>query len=307
MAHDHNHSHSHSHSASVSDAYSRTFMIGIGLNISFVIIEIVAGLIYGSIALLTDAGHNAGDVASLALSLAAIRLSKRKPTKAFTYGYKKTTILAAFVNAVILLIAIGILGYESVNRLKNPEHVNGGSIAWIAAIGILINSISAWLFFRNKEKELNTKGAYLHLLSDAIVSAGVVVAGIIIFYTNWYWLDSVMGLVIMVVILVSTWTLLRNSFKMAVDAVPTGIDINEVKQLILKVHDVISADHIHVWPLSTTENALTAHVILNNKLTFEEKVNIVQQIKHELSHNNIHHSTIEMDGVTGTDNCENIT
>lgn len=304
MGHDHHHN--HSHAASVSDAYSRAFLIGISLNILFVLVEIVGGLIYGSIALLTDAGHNAGDVASLVLSLVAIRLSRRKPTKVFTYGYKKTTVLAAFINAVILLIAIGILGYESVHRLKDPEPIQGNSVAWIAGLGILINGISAFLFFRNKEKELNTKSAYLHLLSDAIVSAGVVIGGIIIFYTKWYWLDPVIGLMIMVVILISTWTLLRDSFKMAVDAVPSGIDINEIKEMILKVKYVCSADHIHVWPLSTTENALTAHVVLDNKLTFEERINVISEIKHELLHNNIHHSTIEMDEITGTENCEHV-
>jgi cobalt-zinc-cadmium efflux system protein len=288
---------------SIADAASRAFLIGIFLNISFVLVEIAAGLIYGSIALLTDAGHNAGDVASLLLSLLAIRLAKRKPTNVFTYGYKKTTILAAFVNAVILLIAIGVLGYESISRLKNPEVVKGNAIAWIAGIGIVINSISAWLFFKNKEKDLNVKSAYLHLLSDAIVSAGVVAAGIIIFYTKWYWLDPVIGLLIMVVILLNTWTLLRDSFKMAVDAVPVGIDINEIKKIILQVPSVNKVDHVHVWPLSTTENALTAHISLDDRLTFEQKISAVEQIKHELFHHNIHHSTIEMDGTVSSDNC----
>ncbi|HYM93710.1 MAG TPA: cation diffusion facilitator family transporter [Chitinophagaceae bacterium] len=303
MSGDHNHTHSHSISAA--DSGSRIFIIGICLNILFVFVEIVAGLLYGSIALLTDAGHNAGDVASLVLSLIALNLAKKKPTKAFTYGYKKTTVLAAFSNAVILLVAIGILGYESVNRLKNPEIVKGNSIAWVAGIGIVINGISAWLFFRNK-KELNAKSAYLHLLSDAIVSAGVVAAGIIIFYTNWYWLDPAIGLIIMIVILVNTWNLLRDSFKMAVDAVPAGIDISEIKQVILKVPHVKGAEHIHVWPLSTTENALTAHVLIDDQLTFEQKINVVQEIRHELMHNNIHHSTIEMDRITGRDICEDV-
>jgi cobalt-zinc-cadmium efflux system protein len=294
--HDHTHfGHSHSHSVELHDSYSNAFLIGIYLNIAFVVTEVVAGLIYNSIALLTDAGHNLSDVAGLVLSLLAFRFAKRKATQTFTYGYKKTTILAAFVNAVILLIAIGILGYESINRLGNPEIVQGNVIAWVATLGIIVNSVSAYLFFRNKKKDLNVKSAYLHLFSDALVSLGVVVSGIVIIYTKWYWLDPVVGLIIMLIILLSTWTLLRDSFKMAVDAVPSGIDVQYIRETILKIHDVTDIDHIHVWPLSTTENALTAHVLLNKNLSFEEKIKLVQEIKHELEHLNIHHSTIEMD------------
>ena len=231
--HSHIHNHSHSHAVRIADATDKVFLTGIFLNISFVIVEVVAGLMYGSIALLTDAGHNTGDVASLLLSLLAIRLAKRKPTNVFTYGYKKTTILAAFINAVILLIAIGVLGYESISRLKSPEEVKGNAIAWVAGLGIIVNATSAWLFFRNKKNDINVKSAYLHLLSDALVSAGVVITGVIILYTKWYWLDPAVGLLIMIVILLNTWGLLRDSFKMAVDAVPAGMDINEIKKIIL--------------------------------------------------------------------------
>lgn len=306
MSGNHNHSHfghSHSHAPELLDGYSRAFVIGICLNIAFVITEIIAGLINNSIALLTDAGHNVSDVAGLVLSLLAFRFAKRKATQTFTYGYKKTTVLAAFINAVILLIVIGVLGYESISRLSHPEPVKGNVIAWVAALGILINSVSAWLFFKNKKKDLNIRSAYLHLLSDAIVSLGVVISGIIIIYTKWYWLDPVIGLVIMLIILISTWTLLRDSFKMAVDAVPSGIDIQYIKEKILKIQDVKAMDHIHVWPLSTAENALTAHVLLNEKLSFDEKIKLVHEIKHELEHLNIHHSTIEMDGIEKPVNC----
>ena len=299
MAGSQNHSHfghSHSHSSEIHDGYSNAFLIGICLNITFVITEVVAGLIYNSIALLTDAGHNLSDVAGLLLSLLAFRFAKRKATQRFTYGYKKATVLAAFINTVILLIAIGILGYESINRLRNPETVQGNVIAWVAALAIIINSVSAYLFFRTKKKDLNVKSAYVHLLSDALVSLGVVISGIIIIYTKWYWLDPVIGLVIMLIILLSTWALLRDSFKMAVDAVPSGIDVQNIRDTILKMQDVTGMDHIHVWPLSTAENALTAHVQLNKELDFEEKIKIVQQIKYQLEHLNIHHSTIEMDG-----------
>jgi cobalt-zinc-cadmium efflux system protein len=303
-SHSHTHSgHSHSHLPENPDSYNRAFVLGICLNLIFIITEIIAGLVYNSIALLTDAGHNISDVAGLLLALLAFRFAKKKATQTFTYGYKKTTILAAFINAVILLVAIGVLGYESISRLSNPAAVQGNIIAWVAALGIIVNSVSAWLFFKGREKDLNVKSAYLHLLTDALVSFGVVVSGIIISYTNWYWIDPLIGLIIMLIILVSTWTLLRDSFKMAVDAVPSGLDIQHIRETILKMENVKDMVHIHVWPLSTTENALTAHVLLNEQLSFDEKIKLVQKIKHELEHLNIHHSTIEMDEAEKPINC----
>jgi cobalt-zinc-cadmium efflux system protein len=287
--------HHHTHDHNFEQSSRKAFIAGICLNLAFVLAEIIAGFVYNSIALLTDAGHNASDVASLALSLVAFWIAKKKSSATFTYGFKKTTVLAALSNAVILLIAIGILGVESVSRLFHPQRVQGGMIAWVAAIGIVINAVSAWLFYRHKEQELNAKNAYLHLLADALVSSGVVVAGIIIYFTAWYWLDAVIGLVIMIVILLSTWGLLRDSFKMTIDAVPSGIELEEIKNVILKIKDVNRVEHVHVWPLSTTENALTAHVIVNEDLTFDEKLIVVDRIKHELYHHNIHHSTIELE------------
>jgi cobalt-zinc-cadmium efflux system protein len=168
-------------------------------------------------------------------------------------------------------------------------------IAWIAGLGILVNSISALLFYRNKEKDLNVKSAYLHLFADALISIGVVLAGIVIAYTKWYWVDPAIGLVIMFVILWSTWGLLRDSFKMTIDAVPSGMDLEKVKKIILNVKHVKQVSHVHVWPLSTTENALTAHVVLDDMLSFNEKLNIIAAIRHELEHHNIQHSTIELE------------
>jgi cobalt-zinc-cadmium efflux system protein len=202
-------------------------------------------------------------------------------------------VLAALVNAVVLLIAIGVLGVESFMRLLKPEAVSGGVIAWVAALGIIINSISAFLFFRQKQ-ELNSKVAYLHLLADALVSLGVVIAGIVISYTHLYWIDPAIGLLIMVVILLSTWRLLRDSFKMTIDAVPSGIELDKIKKVITSVSHVKHVYHVHVWPLSTTENALTAHVVIDEQLPFNQKLQVVNAIKHELKHHNIHHSTIEL-------------
>jgi cobalt-zinc-cadmium efflux system protein len=294
MSNDHNH-HSHSHNLNLDHGNRSVFIIGICLNLAFVLAEIIAGLIYNSMALLTDAGHNASDVASLVLSLVAFWMARKKSSAIYTYGYKKTTVLAALINAVMLLIAIGVLGYESVSRLLKPEIVKGDVIALIAGLGIVINSISAFLFYRRKEEDLNVKSAYLHLLADALVSLGVVVAGIVMIYTKWYWLDPAIGLAIMVVILISTWRLLKDSFKMAIDAVPSGIELEKVKNIILAVKHVKKIGHVHIWPLSTTENALTAHVVVDERLNFEEKLKVLENIKHELKHHNIHHSTIELE------------
>ena len=291
MAHEHN----HSHSIEFDQRNRKAFIIGIALNSAFVITEVIAGFVYNSMALLTDAGHNLSDVASLILSLIAFWMAKRKSSAKYTYGYKKTTILAALLNAMILFVAIGILGFETVQRLFKPEKVEGNIIAWVAGLGIVINGLTAWLFYRNKKKELNAKSAYLHMLADMLVSLGVVIAGVIIVYTKWYWLDAVIGLVILIVILISTWDLLIDSFKMTIDAVPEGIDLEDIKKIILKVEGVKKVAHVHVWSLSTTENALTAHVIVEDSLTFEEKLNVVKVIKHELEHAEIHHSTIELE------------
>jgi cobalt-zinc-cadmium efflux system protein len=293
MEHSHSHDHGHSHSVQINKSNQNVFLIGIGLNLAFVVAELVAGLIYNSMALLTDAGHNLSDVASLVISMVAFWMAKKKSSAVYTYGYKKTTVLAALLNAVVLLVAIGILGYEAGTRLVRPEPVQGNVIAWVAGLGIIVNSVSAFLFFRQKQ-ELNSKAAYLHLLADALVSLGVVVAGIIISRTHLYWIDPAIGLAIMVVILISTWGLLRDSFKMTIDAVPVGIELEAIKKLIKNVPHVKHVHHVHVWLLSTTENALTAHVVIDEHLPFTQKLEVIAEIKHELEHNNIHHSTIEM-------------
>jgi cobalt-zinc-cadmium efflux system protein len=295
MAHDHNHHHHHPAPELNSADNNTAFIIGISLNALFVVVEVVAGIWNNSMSLLTDAGHNLSDVASLVLSLIAFRLAKKKSNEKFTYGYKKTTVLAALFNAVLLLIAIGILGYESVHRLFNPAIVKGNIIAWVAAAGIFVNVISALMFFRNRKSDLNIKSAYLHMMSDALVSVGVVAGGILITYTGWYWVDPAIGLIIMVVILVGTWSLLTESFRLSVDAVPPDIDVQEIKDLITHHENIMEAHHIHIWALSTTENALTAHVSVNEALSFDEKMILVQNLKHELLHHRIHHSTIEIE------------
>jgi len=295
--HDHGHSHAghHHHEVTAADAANKAFIFGIILNGAYVGIQVVAGLWSHSVALLADAGHNLSDVASLALSLLAFRLAKARPTESYTYGFKKTTILAALTNAVVLLLTVGILGYESVNGLIHPQPVAGGMVALVAGIGIAINLGSAMLFFRNKEHDLNTRGAFLHLLTDALVSLGVVVSGLIIRYTNWYWLDGAVSVVVLIVILVGTWSLLTASFRLSVDAVPQSVNVDKITAAITKFKGVENMHHMHIWAMSTTQNALTTHLVLSESLSFDEKMKLVQRIKHELLHNNIHHATIELE------------
>lgn len=295
MAHEHHHHHHHNHNIDVTTVNQKSFTIGIVLNLLFVVTEVAAGLWNGSMSLLTDAGHNAGDVASLLLSLFAFRLARKKPTQTHTYGYKKTTVLAALANAVVLLIALGVLGFESVVRLRHPQPVSGNIISWVAGVGIVINTLSAYLFYKNRKTDLNVKSAYLHLMADALVSVGVVIGGLIISYTHIYWIDPVIGLVVMVIILISTWGLLRDSFYLASDAVPTDVSLNEVINIMRKVPNVSDVNHVHIWAISTTENALTAHVIVDEQLSFDEKLKVVDAVKHELEHHNIHHSTLELE------------
>ncbi|MGN6568805.1 MAG: cation diffusion facilitator family transporter [Flavipsychrobacter sp.] len=304
--HDHNHSHSHDHGhhhhVSPADMASGAFIIGIALNTLYVIAEAIFGFANHSMALLSDAGHNLGDVASLVLSLFAFRLAKVKPSSTYTYGYKKTTILASLTNAVILLIAIGMLGYESVRRLDQPEPVPGGVIAWVSALGIAVNGITAYLFHR-KGNELNTRGAYLHMLADAVVSLVVVVSGIIIQYTHWYWIDPAISIIVLLVILYSTWSLLTDSLRLSLDAVPPDMDVEDITAHISKMPEVQDIHHVHIWAMSTTENALTAHVVLNESLSFDQKMKVVHSIKHELEHHNINHATIELESAAAP--CEN--
>lgn len=296
-SHDHSHEghHHHHHHVAPADIASSAFITGIILNGLYVVIQVIAGLSTHSMALLSDAGHNLGDVASLALSLLAFRLARIKPNQSFTYGYKKTTILAALTNAVVLLITIGVLGYESINRLIHPQPVQGGVVAIVAGIGIVINVASAFLFFRNKDHDLNMKSAYLHLFTDALVSMGVVVAGIIIRFTNWYWLDGAVSIVVLTVILFGTWSLLSGSLRLSLDAVPAGVNPDDIEKTVLKIKGVESMHHTHIWAMSTTQNALTAHLVLQDQLSFDEKMKVVQKVKHELQHNKIDHATLELE------------
>jgi cobalt-zinc-cadmium efflux system protein len=220
--------HSHSHTPEIT-SLNKAFIIGIVLNLGYVIIQVIIGLKINSLSLLSDAGHNFLDVAGLALAMLAFKLSTSKATDKYTYGYKKSSILISLINAVILLISIGAIGYEAILRFQNPEPLPGKVIAIVAVIGIFINGISAFMFFRDKEKDINVKSAFLHLASDAFVSLGLVIGGIIIYYTHLYWIDSILSLIVCFIIVASTWKLLKESLRLSLDGVPESVDLNLIK------------------------------------------------------------------------------
>lgn len=294
-SHDHAHGFGHHHHPVNLTSVNRAFVIGIVLNFAFVIIEVIVGLTIHSLSLLSDAGHNLADVASLAMALVAIRLLRVKANEHYTYGYKKTTILVALLNAAILLLSLGAISYEAIHRLMAPEPVAGMKISIVAAIGIGINAVTALLFFRNKDSDLNVRGAFLHLLSDAIVSAGLVIGGVVIFYTGLYWIDPVLSLAVAVIILFSTWQLLRDSLRLSLDGVPAGIEIKKVRETICRMKDVKDCHHIHIWAISTTENALTAHLVVDPSISMETIEALKHKIKHQLLHQNIQHATLEVE------------
>jgi cobalt-zinc-cadmium efflux system protein len=295
-------SHEHHHPSQSFQNLNRSFIIGIVLNAAFVIIEFGAGFYYNSLALLSDAGHNLSDVASLGLSLFAFKISKAKSNERFTYGYHKSTILASLVNAVILLIAVGSIGLEAIQRFMHPEGTKGSVIALVAAVGIVINTLSAMLFFRDKENDLNVKGAYLHLATDALVSAGVVIAGIIIAYTGIQWIDPLISLIIMTVVIYGTWNLLTESLRLSMDAVPEKIELEKIKEAARKIPGVKEIHHVHVWGMSTTQNAMTAHVVIDSKDSMSDAEKIKHELKHELEHMNIPHATLEFE--SSDEQCE---
>lgn len=287
----HSHSHSHSHNNAVTNT-GRAFVIGIVLNLIFVAAEFFAGFYYNSMALMSDAGHNLSDVVSLLLALFAYRLSKVKANDRYTFGYRKSTILVSLLNAIILLVVVGGIIWESVEKLGDPQPVEGGAIAWVAGIGVIINGITALLFIREKNRDLNVKGAYLHMLADALVSVGVLVSGLVIAYTGWNILDPIIGIVVAVVILFSTWGLLRESLRLAMDGVPESIDRKEVEDIITATEGVAGTHHIHIWAISTTENALTAHVVTDGSRSENE---LKKEIKSKLTGYGIGHTTIEFE------------
>lgn len=294
MEHEHHHHHHHHDHTTVITSLNKSFLIGIGLNIAFVIAEFSIGIYYNSLGLISDAGHNLSDVASLILAMLAFRLAQIAPNGRYTYGYKKSTVLVSLLNAIILLIAVGIILGESLDKLFNPQAVEGVAIAWTAGVGVFINGITAWLFMKDKDKDLNVKGAYMHMAADALVSVGVVFSGILISYTGWSIIDPLIGIVIACIIIYSTWSLLHDSIRLSLDGVPVGTDGEKIREQIMEVADVVECHHLHIWAISTTETALTAHIVIENFSVLEV---VKKEVKTILLNSGIKHVTLEFEDV----------
>lgn len=290
----HSHSgHSHAgHSHAPAD-FGRAFAIGTALNLAFVVVEGGAGIITGSMALLADAGHNLSDVLGLLIAWGGASLAKRPASRRFTYGLSSSTILAALANAVLLLVAVGAIALEAVQRFQDPPPVAGLTVMIVAGVGILINGATAFMFMRGRAGDINIRGAYLHMVADAVVSAGVVVGGGLILLTNASWIDPAISLVIVAVILWSTWGLLRDSVTMALHAVPDGIDPEKVEEALAALPGVTRVHDLHIWPMSTTESALTAHLIIPDGHPGDT---FLHDAQHKLEHDfGIGHATLQIE------------
>ncbi|WP_022722307.1 cation diffusion facilitator family transporter [Rhodopseudomonas sp. B29] len=296
-AHSHRHTGGHSHAgAGHSHApadFGRAFAIGIALNIAFVVAEGLFGYFGNSMALIADAGHNLSDVLGLALAWGAAALSKRPPSAHYTYGLRGSSILAALFNAVFLLLAVGAIAWEAVLRLFNPEPVASVTMMVVAGIGVGINAVTAWLFASGRDSDLNIRGAYLHMAADAGVSVAVVLAGLVILFTGWTWLDPVASLAVAVVIVWGTWGLLRDSAAMSLDAVPRGIDPVAVRDFLASRPGVAQVHDLHIWPMSTTEVALTCHLLIPTGAPGD---GFLIELAHELQHDfGIAHATVQVE------------
>ncbi len=283
-------SHHHIHETEKLKSLNSAFTIGILLNSIYVVIEAIFGLVYNSMGLLSDAGHNLSDVAALVISLVAFKLMSHKPDDRHTYGYKKFTIQASFINALLLCVAVGAILVEAIEKLINPVPVDGDTIAWVAAAGVVVNGLTAWLFLKDKGRDMNIKGAFLHMAADTLVSIGVVVSGIIIHFTGWYVMDPVIGIIIAMIIAWSTRELLIESTRMSIDAVPESVNMNGLEKALVSVDGVISIHHLHVWALSTTENALTVHAVISDTSQLNQ---IIAAMKRKAREYGVNHSTIE--------------
>ena len=284
MSEDEGHHHHHAHGAGHRHApgsFGRAFAIGVALNLGFVIVEAIFGILSNSVALLADAGHNVGDVLALAVAWLASELVKRAPTARFTYGLRGSSILAALFNAVFLLVIVGAISWEAIRRLGAPEPVAGKTVMIVAAVGIVVNGVSAWMFAGGKG-DINVRGAFVHMASDALVSVGVVVAGFVIMLTGWLWLDPVVSLAINAAIVSATWGLLRDSLGMAMAAAPSRIDPAEVRAFLVRRPGVESVHDLHIWPMSTTEVALTCHLVMPGGHPGDA---FLHQLAEDLAHN----------------------
>ena len=309
MAHHHNHGHESSETTSHlghsrHDGHgharlhnkhdnARAFVLAIVLNAGFVLIEFGYGIAANSTALMADAGHNLSDVLGLVLAWGAAILARKAASERYTYGLRSTSILAALANAMLLLVACGAIAWEAFQRFSQPPALSGVTVAFVATAGVIVNGLSAWLFLRGSKQDLNIRGAYLHMLADAAVSAGVVISGIAIIFTGWYWLDPVISLVVVAVIIFNTWGLLRDSVQLVLSAVPPHIDIGEIDAYLRQQPGVTDIHELHIWGLSTTESALTVHLVMPDGYpgdAFMDNIRTTLETRYA-----IHHSTLEIE------------
>ena len=279
----------------------KVFALTIVLNAVFVAVEFGYGFVANSTALTADAGHNLSDVLGLLLSWGAIVLARRRPEGPFTYGLRGASILAALANAMLLLIACGIIGWEAVHRLFQPPVVSGLVVCFVAAAGIVVNGLSAWLLMKGSRNDLNVRGAYLHMAADAAVSLGVVVAGVLMLWTGWFWLDPVLGLLIVAVIVSGTWRLLRETVRLALDAAPAHIDCGDVEAFLIGQPGVESVHDLHVWAVSTTETALTVHLVMPTGHPADSVIDDIARVLRERFA--ISHSTLQIERGTTPHSC----
>lgn len=305
MAHDHTHGHDHTHSghshSHAPASFGRAFAIGISLNVGYVAVEAVYGFTSQSLALLADAGHNLSDVFGLVLAWGASYLAQRGPTLRRTYGYKSTSTLAALANGVLLLLATGAIGWESFVRLLHPEPVQTTIMLWVAVGGVLVNGATALMFMSGRKGDINIRGAFLHMAADALVTLGVIVAALLIKATGWLWLDPAVGLVIGAVILIGTWSLLRDSINLAMDAVPEGIDPDAVRHWLRSLPGVLEVHDLHVWAIGTTDTALTAHLVRDDVLQDRDLLRAVQDGAR--TRFSISHATVQLETMEAADDC----
>ena len=291
--HDHGHSHGiggHSHAPA---DFGRAFAIGVGLNTAYVVVEAFWGFSAHSVALLADAGHNLGDVVGLLGAWLASRLSKRGPSAGYTYGLRRTSILAALANAILLLVATGAISWEAVRRLISPEPTDGLVIVAVGLAGVVVNGVTAWLFMSGRKGDLNIRAAFVHMASDAALTLGVAIAGGIIMATGWERLDPAVSLVIAIVIVVGTWGLLRDSLNLSLDAVPPGIDQDEVEGYLRGLPNVTEVHDLHIWGLSTTETALTVHLV---RADSDQDATLLERLTNDLRHQfEIGHATVQFE------------
>lgn len=294
----HGHGHAHGHGG---DA-GRAFVVGVVLNVAIVVLQVVYGVAAHSVALLADAGHNLGDVLGLVLGLGAVVLSKRKPTRRHTYGFRRATILSALANAVLLLVATGAIVWESIRRLHVAEAVDTGPVILVAAIAVVANGASALMFFARRKTDANVRAAFVHLAGDAGTSLGVIAAALVIRATGWSWVDPVVGLVVSGVILLSTWSLLRHSFNLSLDAVPAEIELDAVRADLSTLPEVCEVHDLHVWAMSTTETALTAHLVVREDAALPRSFFAdVSKALHDRF--GIGHVTLQVEHVSGAERC----